>query len=72
VRTGPRGSAGRLGGMRRVADAVSGGGAGGADGAARRGLGGEPERREEPPHRVGVGHRAQDPAAERDHGAGRE
>jgi hypothetical protein len=26
-----------------------------------RRLGGEPERREEPPHGVGLGHRAQDP-----------
>jgi hypothetical protein len=38
------------------------GGSGGQDWPPWRRLGGEPERREEPPHRVGLGHRAQDPA----------
>ncbi|MDQ3773130.1 MAG: hypothetical protein M3461_01445 [Pseudomonadota bacterium] len=32
------------------------------EGGARRRLSGEPQRRQEPPHRVGLGHRAHDPA----------
>ena len=36
-------------------------GSGGGDGAAGRRLGGEPERRQEPAHGVGLRHRAQDP-----------
>ena len=36
-------------------------GSGGGSGAPRRRLGRQPQRREEPPHRMGVGHRAEDP-----------
>ena len=36
-------------------------GSGGGGGPPRRRLGRQPQRREEPPHRMGVGHRAEDP-----------
>jgi hypothetical protein len=37
------------------------GGAGGREDRGRRRLGGEPERHQQPPHRVRLGHGAQDP-----------
>jgi hypothetical protein len=36
-------------------------GSGGGGGLPRRRLGRQPQRREEPPHRMGFGHRAEDP-----------
>ena len=52
---------------RHTGSAVSGGGrdraqgSGGRDGSAGRRLGGQAERGQDPPHRMGFGHRAEDP-----------
>ena len=54
--------AGETGRLWRVADAGSGGGSGGGDEAGWRRFGGQPERGEEALHRVGLRHRADDPA----------
>jgi hypothetical protein len=56
VRTGSHGSAGRLGRRRLGVDAGIDGGSRGGDGTMRRRLGRQPERAEQAPHGVGLGH----------------
>jgi hypothetical protein len=62
VRTGSHGSAGRLGRWRLGVDAGFDGGSRGSDGTVGRRLGGQPERAEQAPPGVGLGHRAHNPA----------
>jgi hypothetical protein len=61
VRTGSHGSAGRLGRRRLGVDAGIDDGSRGGDGTVRRRLGRQPERAEQAPHRMGLGHHAEDP-----------